>query len=131
MHCIPVIQIDGTHLYGPYPGVLLSATAVDGFSHILPLAFVIVEAENNSSWGWFMEKVRSSVVGRRHRIYVISDRHAGIMTAMQQPGWCEPRNHHRYCVRHLASNFASAHLKKGLRDRVVQLVLRCSQKNLI
>ncbi|XP_063942691.1 uncharacterized protein LOC135150358 [Daucus carota subsp. sativus] len=34
-YCRPVILIDGTHLNGPYPGVLLSATAVDGFSHIL------------------------------------------------------------------------------------------------
>ena len=46
---MPVIQIDGTHLYGPYPLVLLSAIAVDGFSHILPLAFAIVESENLSS----------------------------------------------------------------------------------
>ncbi|KAK1370022.1 hypothetical protein POM88_036114 [Heracleum sosnowskyi] len=49
-HCIPVIQIDNTHLYKPYPGVLLCATTVDGFNHIRPLAFVIVEAENLSSW---------------------------------------------------------------------------------
>lgn len=49
-HYIPVIQIDGTQLYGPYPTVLLTATTVDGFSHILQLAFAIVEAENLSSW---------------------------------------------------------------------------------
>ncbi|XP_074376682.1 uncharacterized protein LOC141718204 [Apium graveolens] len=62
-HCIPVILIDWTHLYGPYPGVLLSATSVDGFSHLLPLAFAIVEAENMSSWGWFMDRLRRFVAG--------------------------------------------------------------------
>ncbi|KAK1401496.1 hypothetical protein POM88_001101 [Heracleum sosnowskyi] len=118
-HCIPVIQIDGTHLYGPYPGVLLSATAVDGFSHILPLAFAIVEAENLSSWDWFMERLRRFVAGRRHGICVISDRHAGIMATMQNEGWHEPHDHHRFCVRHLAANFCSAHSKKGLKERVV------------
>ena len=64
-------------IYGPYVGVLLSATAVDGFNYILPLAF---EAENLSSCEWFMERVRS-VVGRRHKICVISDRHVGIIAA--------------------------------------------------
>ncbi|XP_074328472.1 uncharacterized protein LOC141666382 [Apium graveolens] len=48
-HCMPVRHIDETHLYGPYPGVLLSDVAVDGFSHIIPLAFAIVESENVSS----------------------------------------------------------------------------------
>ncbi|KAL8092638.1 hypothetical protein AgCh_034778 [Apium graveolens] len=94
-HCIHVIHIDGTHLYGPYSGVLLSVVAVDGFSHILPLAFAIVESENVSSWGWFMDRLRRFVAGRRHGICVISDRHAGIIAAMQQIGWCEPLDHHR------------------------------------
>lgn len=123
-----MIQIDGTHLYGPYPGVLLSATAVDGFSHILPLAFAIVEAENLSSWSWFMERVRRFVAGRRHDICVISDRHAGIMAAMQQMGWSEPHDHHRFCVRHLASNFASAHHRKGLKERIVKLASQVQEK---
>lgn len=127
-HCIPVIQIDGTHLYGPYPGVLLSATSVDGFSHILPLAFTIVEAENVSSWEWFMDRIRRFVALKRHDICVISDRHARILAAMQKPGWCEPHNHHRFCVRHLAANFATAHKKSGLRDRVVELAYQVQSK---
>ena len=117
---MPVIQIDGTHLYGPYPLVLLSAIAVDGFSHILPLAFAIVESENLFSWGWFMERLRS-VITRRHGICVISDRHAGIVAAMEQPGWCEPRNHHIFCIRHLATNFVTAFRRPGLKDRIVEL----------
>lgn len=125
---MPVIQIDGTHLYGPYPGVLLSATSVDGFSHILPLAFAIVESENNSSWYWFMERLRRFVAGRRHNICVISDRHAGIVSAMKKEGWCEPGDHHRFCVRHLAVNFASSHRKAGMRDRLVQLATQVQPK---
>ncbi|KAL8108893.1 hypothetical protein AgCh_025115 [Apium graveolens] len=57
-HCMHVIHIDETHIYGPYSGVLLSVVAVDGFSHILPLVFAIVESENVSSWGWFMDRLR-------------------------------------------------------------------------
>nr|XP_017233016.1 PREDICTED: uncharacterized protein LOC108207061 [Daucus carota subsp. sativus] len=127
-YCRPVILIDGTHLYGPYPGVLLSATAVDGFSHILPLACAIVESENNSSWEWFMDRLRSLVVGRRHGICIISDKHLGIMAAMQKEGWCEPLNHHRYCVRHFATNFATKFKKAGLKDRLVELAYQVQPK---
>lgn len=42
-HCIPVLKIDCTHLYGKYGGFLLTTTAVDGFHHVLPIAFTIVE----------------------------------------------------------------------------------------
>ncbi|XP_063936085.1 uncharacterized protein LOC135147164 [Daucus carota subsp. sativus] len=127
-YCRPVILIDETHLYGPYPGVLLSATAVDGFSDILPLAFAIVESENNSSWDWFMDRLRSLVVGRRHGICVISDKHLGIMASMQKVGWCEPLNHHRYCVRHFATNFATKFKKARLKDRLVELAYQVQPK---
>ncbi|XP_074356559.1 uncharacterized protein LOC141696298 [Apium graveolens] len=127
-HCIPVNHIDGTHLYGPYPGVLLSVVAVDGFSHILSLAFVIVESENVSSWGWFMDRSRRFVAGRRHVICVISDRHAGIMAAMKQTGWCEPHDHHRFCIRHLATNFVNVHRTPGLKDRLVDLASQVQKK---
>ncbi|XP_074375516.1 uncharacterized protein LOC141717298 [Apium graveolens] len=127
-HCIPVILIDGTHLYGPYPGVLLTATAVDGFSHIFPLAFSIVESENVSSWGWFMDSLRRYMTGRRHGITVISDRHAWIMVAMQQTGWCEPLDYHRLDIRHLALNFCNAHKKKGLKKNLVTLASQVQPK---
>ncbi|KAK1362181.1 hypothetical protein POM88_046655 [Heracleum sosnowskyi] len=63
-HCIPVLLIDGTHLYDKYGGVLMTATAVDGFNHLLPVAFKIVESENTASWTWFMERVKKKVVLR-------------------------------------------------------------------
>ncbi|XP_074346411.1 uncharacterized protein LOC141685193 [Apium graveolens] len=127
-HCIPVIHIDDTHLYGPYPGVLLSDVAVDGFSHILPLAFAIVESENVSSWGWFMDRLRRFMVGRRHGICIISDRHVGIMAAMRQTSWCEPYNHHRFWIKHLSTNFVNAYRRPGLKDRLVDLASQVQEK---
>ena len=49
-HCRPLIQIDGTHLYGKYKGKMLTALLIDANGHIFPLAFAIVEGENMSSW---------------------------------------------------------------------------------
>lgn len=125
-YCIPVLQIDGTHLYGKYRGVLLTATAVDGFHHLLTIAFAIVEGENIASWAWFMERVKKLVVLQRTGVCVIFDRHSGIISAMNNPtlGWCEPYGHHRFCVRHLAANFTKKFKKASLKERVVAM---CSQ----
>ena len=59
--CKPVIQIDGTFLYGKYDGTLLIATTQDGNSNILPIAFAIVEKESGSSWSWFLQMIRRHV----------------------------------------------------------------------
>ncbi|KAK1366066.1 MULE domain-containing protein [Heracleum sosnowskyi] len=119
VHCIPVLQMDGTHLYGKYKGVLLTATTIDGFNHLLPVAFAIVEGESVASWTWFMERVRKMVTLQRTGVCVISDRHAGIMSAMKNPnlGWCKPYGYHRFCVRHLAANFVSTFRKKWLEGK--------------
>ncbi|XP_057761939.1 uncharacterized protein LOC130982095 [Arachis stenosperma] len=36
-HCKPLVQIDGTHLYGKYKGALLVAVAQDGNQNIVPI----------------------------------------------------------------------------------------------
>ncbi|XP_068666529.1 uncharacterized protein [Aristolochia californica] len=45
-YCRPLISVDGTHLYGKYPHCLLIATPLDGNNGLFPLAFAIVESEN-------------------------------------------------------------------------------------
>ncbi|KAF7827299.1 serine/threonine-protein phosphatase 7 long form-like protein [Senna tora] len=46
----PIVQIDGTFLYGKYRGTLLIATSQDGDTHVVPFAFAIVEGENKEAW---------------------------------------------------------------------------------
>ncbi|XP_074328219.1 uncharacterized protein LOC141666121 [Apium graveolens] len=125
-HCIHVLLIDGTHLYDKYGGVLLTATAVVGFNHILLVAFIIVEGENAASWSWFMERLKNKVVIRRRDVCVISNRHKGIISVMNNSelGWCEPHSHHRFCCRHLAANFGKEFRKDKIKERIVPL---CSQ----
>ena len=53
-HCLPVLSIDGTHLYGKYKGTLMIAMRCDGNNHLFPLPFSITEDENIDSWGWFL-----------------------------------------------------------------------------
>ena len=109
-HCKPVISIDGTHLYGKYRGVLLIAMATDANNKVLPLAFAVVDKESGPSWGWFLERLRNALgdVIADKDICIISDRHKGIQSAIANwPTHDDGRQRvvHRYCLRHVASNF--------------------------
>ena len=48
-YCKPVINIDGTHLYGKYQGKLLVAMAIDANNKVFPLAFAIMDSKSGSS----------------------------------------------------------------------------------
>ncbi|XP_057248848.1 uncharacterized protein LOC125494674 [Beta vulgaris subsp. vulgaris] len=84
-HCRPLITIDGTHLYGKYKGKLLIAMGTDANFQLFPLAFAVVEEESTEDWSWFLACIRSSVTDRKD-LCVISDRHRGILAAMNEPG---------------------------------------------
>lgn len=116
-----VIQIDGTFLYGKYKHTLLIATTIDGDNAVIPLAYGLVESENSDSWGWFMVLVRRHVVSH-DGMCVISDRHGGIMATMGDPylGWDVGHSFHRFCLRHVASNFNSVFKNLGLKNLVIK-----------
>ncbi|KAL5184895.1 hypothetical protein HKD37_17G048517 [Glycine soja] len=105
-YCKPIIQVDGTHLYGKYRGTLLMATSQDGNGGVLPLAFAVVEGETLTAWSWFLAHLREHVTDK-NGICLISDRHASIKSAVanEHLGWQPPHGYHVYCVRHIASNF--------------------------
>jgi hypothetical protein len=48
-HCRHVISIDGTFLTGKYKGMLMVAVGMTAENQLLPLAFALVEGENNES----------------------------------------------------------------------------------
>ncbi|XP_051191012.1 uncharacterized protein [Lolium perenne] len=107
-HCRPVMAVDGTFLTGRFRGTLLVAIGHDAGDQLLPLAFALVTAENNDNWEWFMHLVRTKVIEPNKEVCIISDRHQGILNAVEKeiPGCA--RVHHRWCMRHFCSNFYRA-----------------------
>ncbi|XP_058006720.1 uncharacterized protein LOC131182094 [Hevea brasiliensis] len=103
---------------GGYKGCLFCATTLDGNNHIFPIAWAIVDSENARNWDWFMSCLRVFVTDRKG-ICVISDRHIAIKKAMNQDWWQPPDGHHRYCLRHILSNyntkFKNTNMKEALR----------------
>ncbi|KAH1233890.1 hypothetical protein GmHk_09G026226 [Glycine max] len=98
-YCKPIIQVDGTHLYGKYRGTLLMATSQDGNGGVLPLAFVVVEGETLTAWSWFLAHLREHVTDK-NEICLISYRHASIksVVANEALGWQPPHGYHVYYV---------------------------------
>ncbi|KAL5141829.1 hypothetical protein HKD37_09G025104 [Glycine soja] len=101
-YCKPIIQVDGTHLYGKYRGTLLMATSQDRNGGVLPLAFAVVEGETLTAWSWFLAHLREHVTDK-NGICLISDRHGSIKS--EALGWQPPHGYHVYCMRHIANNF--------------------------
>ena len=106
-HCRPIISIDGTHLYGKYKGKLLIAMATNANNEIFPLAFAVVDDETGASGGWFLSCLRKAIqhVVPDSGICIISNRHRAIISSNEQWPHDYVLVYHRYCIRHVASNF--------------------------
>ncbi|XP_047261257.1 uncharacterized protein LOC124894758 [Capsicum annuum] len=55
-----VVVVDGVHLSGPYKGTFVSASTLDGAGYILPLAYGVVDSENDNEWICFFQKFREA-----------------------------------------------------------------------
>ncbi|KAK4404248.1 hypothetical protein Sango_0793400 [Sesamum angolense] len=114
--CRNVISVDGTHLYTKYKYKLLIAAAMDGNQQVLPLAFAVVDEETYPSWKWFLQQLSRHVYKRRG-MCLISDRHAGLIKAVREgPDFVSPHGVHRYCLRHVCSNFNNTIKNVVLKD---------------
>ncbi|CAA7046209.1 unnamed protein product [Microthlaspi erraticum] len=95
-----VIVVDGTFLKEKYKGTLLTASAQDGNFQIFPIAFAVVDTENNKSWEWFFRQL-SNVIPDDEGLAIISDRHKAIAKAI---GKVYPMASRGVCTYHLYKN---------------------------
>lgn len=98
-----VIILDGTHLSSKHRGVLIVVMAQDPDRHHYPLAFGVVDSENNASWSWFLNKLKT-VVPEDPEIVFVSDRNQSIIRMI---GEVYPQCKHGYCIQHLSQNVQS------------------------
>ncbi|XP_056864011.1 uncharacterized protein LOC130511160 [Raphanus sativus] len=105
----------GTHTHyeindkGRFIGVLLVATAVDGNSNLYPIAFGVVDSENDDSWGWFFRQLKV-VIADCQDLAFVSDRNSSIAKAI---GTVYPRSAHGICIHHLLTNVVAFFKTKG------------------
>ncbi|XP_024014937.1 uncharacterized protein LOC112088854 [Eutrema salsugineum] len=105
-----VIVNVGTFLKGKYKGVLLVATALDGNSNLYPIAFGVVDSENDLSWEWFLRQL-NTVIADDQSLAFISDRNTSVLKVLAK---VFTQSTHGICIHHLLNNVVTFFKTKGL-----------------
>ncbi|MCO5560711.1 hypothetical protein L7F22_014329 [Adiantum nelumboides] len=100
-HCRDFIGLESTFLTSKYLGALLMATGIDAMGALFPIAFCVVDVENEDNWVWFLQNVHDCMTSVNALTFV-SNKRKGLLPTVELvfPG-CE----HAYCMRHLDENF--------------------------
>ncbi|GJR98976.1 FAR1-related sequence 10 [Tanacetum coccineum] len=97
-----LLGLDGAFMRGQYPGQMLTAVGVDANNGIYPVAYGIVESENQYSWTWFLKCLGDDFdLYSNSNFTFITDRQKGLLPALEK---LFPHAQHRYCVRHIYEN---------------------------
>ncbi|KAK4754724.1 hypothetical protein SAY87_002828 [Trapa incisa] len=103
--CRPLLGLDRTYLKSKYLGTLLVATGFDGNDALFPLAFGVVDEENDDNWMWFLSELHSLLETNAEnmpRLTILSDRRTGIVDGVEMNF---PTAFHGFCMHHLSESF--------------------------
>ncbi|XP_030534874.1 uncharacterized protein LOC115743968 [Rhodamnia argentea] len=103
--CRPLLGLDRTFLKSKYLGTLLLATGFDGDGALFPLAFGVVNEENDDNWMWFLSELHNLLeinTENMPRLTILSDRQKGIGDGVEANF---PTAFHGFCMRHLSESF--------------------------
>ncbi|GKA52061.1 60S ribosomal protein L34 [Tanacetum coccineum] len=91
------------HEDGQVKGELLTAMGRDGNNQMFPIAWAVVNIENNDNWQWFLACIcEDLMLGQGAYLTIISDGHKGLMEVVRT---MLPYAEHRQCARHIYANF--------------------------
>lgn len=103
--CRPLLGLDRTYLKSKYLGTLLLATGFDGDGALFPLAFGVVDEENDENWMWFLSELHNLLeinTENMPRLTILSDRLKCIVDGVEANF---PTAFHGFCMRHLSESF--------------------------
>ncbi|KAK9292930.1 hypothetical protein L1049_020912 [Liquidambar formosana] len=123
-YCRPLLFLDGTFLEGRYKGNLFAATAKDGNQGLFPVAFAIVDAEDEDNWYWFLSHLSLLLLHDRP-ITFISDRHRRLINNVL---FDFPNGFYAYYLHHLKGNLRDklAGTPSSFKERMVKLLTECA-----
>lgn len=93
-----VTIVDGTFLKMKYDGVLIVATTQDPDHHHYPIAFSVFDGENDASWMWFMNMLKTIIPDNPGLVF-LSNRHGRIIKAIRE---VYKSSQHGYCMFHFS-----------------------------
>ncbi|XP_047979382.1 uncharacterized protein LOC125221304 [Salvia hispanica] len=120
MGCRRVIGLDGAFLKTYLGGAILTAVGSDGNNQIFPIAWAVVQAENEVNWKWILSILAEDLnLGEGVGITVISDQQKGLENAVKE---FIPLAEHRNCARHVYSNLKKTHKGPTLKSLFWEVV---------
>lgn len=120
--CLPIVGLDAIQLKSKYLSTFLSATSFDADGGLFPLAFGVVDVENDESWTWFLSHLHKTLEVNTETIppiIFLSDGQKGIMDSVRMKF---PNSSHAYCMRHLSESIG----KEFKNSRLVQLLWKAA-----
>ncbi|KAM3374531.1 hypothetical protein P3S68_013245 [Capsicum galapagoense] len=99
--CRPLIFLEATSLRSKYKETLLTATAVDADDGFFPVAFAVIDIENDDSWRWFLEQLKSALSNSQSLTF-ISDREKNLKNSVLE---VFENASHGYSIFHLLESF--------------------------
>ncbi|GLT45929.1 hypothetical protein SLA2020_197240 [Shorea laevis] len=103
--CRPLIALDKTLLTNKYLGTLMLASGFDGEGSVFPLAFAVVDEENDDNWIWFISELRNLLeinAENMPKLTILSDRQKAIVDGVEANF---PTAFHGFCMSHLSDSF--------------------------
>lgn len=100
--CLPIISLGAIHLKSKYLGTLLSATSYNADGGFFPLAFAVVDVDNDESWIWFLSELYKSLevnIDRVPPLTFLSNGQKGIIDAVKRRF---SSSYHAICMRHMS-----------------------------
>ncbi|KAK4774182.1 hypothetical protein SAY87_029201 [Trapa incisa] len=104
--CRPLLFLGATYLKSKYHEILLTASSLDGDNSVFPVAFAVVDVENEENWRWFLEKLKSSV-GCSRTLTFVADMEKGLEKLVAE---LFENSHFGYSIFHLLES-----LKRNMR----------------
>jgi hypothetical protein len=113
--CRKVVGLDGCFFKGATNGEMLQPIGRDANNQMYPIAWAVVDKENNKNWDWFFDLLfRDIQVGDGKEWVFISNQQKGILNVVHK--WATEAKH-RNCARHIyATGRRSSTKKNGRRS---------------
>ncbi|XP_074283641.1 uncharacterized protein LOC141608178 [Silene latifolia] len=119
--CRKLLCVDACFLKTFLGGQLISAIGRDANDQMYPLAWAVVEGENNDSYKWFFQQLKIALGEEDGEGWtIISDEHQSIISMVAEEF---PNAEHRRCARHIFANWHKSY--KG--DEMKMMFWNCAQ----
>ncbi|XP_078429913.1 uncharacterized protein LOC144701955 [Wolffia australiana] len=124
--CRPVICLDGCFLKTELKGQLLSAVGRDGNNQMFPIAWAVVEGENQASWTWFISLLMTDLgIVDGYGWTIISDQQKGLENAVAS---VLPNAEHKNCARHIYANWRKKGHSNGILRNLFWKAVKCTTR---